>query len=61
MGIAVSGNVKLDEVKNKVEKAFMAVRHGEELNPIKVKESQSSPASKIEYKKTDQTHFVLGV
>jgi len=59
--VAVSGNVDLEDVKLKVEKSFNNIRQGDKLMYKTTKENQSEPALKIKDKKTDQTHFVLGV
>ena len=42
-------------------KIFAKIPRGNKKNKLKVKESQKKPEILIKYKKTDQTHFVLGV
>lgn len=59
--VAVAGNIDSKEIKDKVEKYFKEIRHGEPLLLESIKEYQNEPQAKIFYKKTDQTHFNLGV
>src|SRR3989338_277619 len=58
--VAVAGSVDPEEVKNKVENYFKTIRHGKSIGKLAVNEKQEQPNLAISYKKTDQTHFVLG-
>jgi len=58
--VAIAGNVDAEEVKNKVEKYFKNIRHGKLLGKPAVTEKHDGPRQLINYKKTDQTHFILG-
>ncbi len=58
--VAVAGNVKSDEVKKKIEGYFKTIRHGSSIGKLAVKEEQKEPKQIISFKKTDQSHFILG-
>lgn len=58
--VAIAGNVDITDAKNKVSDYFSVIRHHKKLNAAPVVEKQAVPASKIFYKKTDQTHFYVG-
>ena len=58
--VIVSGKVKQTEVLKEVERVFGALKNHAKETKLKVIESQKKPAIKIAYKKTDQTHLVLG-
>jgi len=58
--VAVAGNVNPDEVKKKVENYFKTIRHGKSIGKPAVTERQKEPKLAINYKKTDQSHFILG-
>ena len=59
--LIVVGAVTEKEVMNEVNKIFGKVSRGEKIGKLKVKEIQNHPEVLINFKKTDQTHFVLGV
>ncbi len=59
--LVVAGSVTEKEVMNEVKKIFGFVSRGKKGNKIKVEEKQNKPEVLVNYKKTDQTHFVLGV
>lgn len=59
--ICVAGNIKEQEVKKLAENLFLNYNQGEKNKKEELKESQSKPTLKLEYKKTDQTTFSLGV
>lgn len=59
--MVVSGAVSEKEVLKETKKIFRSVSRGKKAKKLKVKESQSSPQVLVKFKKTDQTHFVLGV
>jgi len=58
--IAAAGNINRD-VKNKIQNYFEAINVVSSPKKNKVIEKQKRPETLIHYKKTDQTHLVLGV
>jgi len=59
--IIVSGNITNDEVYKEVNKYFKNIKSTNKVKKIKTKDVQTNPNILIKHKKTDQTHFVLGV
>ena len=59
--LIVSGAVTEKQVMSEVNKIFGRVKRGKKTGKIKVIEKQKKPQALINFKKTDQTHFVLGV
>lgn len=59
--LVVAGNVTQKHVLKEVNKIFKNVKRGEKKGKLGVKESQKKPKALVSYKKTDQSHFVLGV
>ncbi|MBI2003399.1 MAG: insulinase family protein [Parcubacteria group bacterium] len=59
--IAVAGNVDKEKIQRQVAGYFKNVRNGKKVTRQSAFESQDKPEVKLHYKKTDQTHFVLGV
>ncbi|MCX6722204.1 MAG: pitrilysin family protein [Candidatus Staskawiczbacteria bacterium] len=59
--ICVAGNVKTKNIEAKIKKSFEASEKTEEPKKLKAKEAQQEPKVLIHNKKTDQTHFCLGV
>ncbi|HEY4512952.1 MAG TPA: pitrilysin family protein [Candidatus Paceibacterota bacterium] len=59
--IVVAGQITEKEVMAEVNKAFGKVPRGKKPGKLKVKEKQTKPEVLVKFKKTDQTHFVLGV
>ena len=59
--IVVAGQVKESDVLKEVKKVFAKVPRGKKSPKLKVKENQKKPEVLVNFKKTDQTHFVLGV
>ena len=59
--LVVAGQVTEKEVMNEVNKIFGKVPRGKKIGKVKVKEMQTKPKVLVNFKKTDQTHFVLGV
>jgi len=59
--VAISGNIDPEHIEPKVREYFSNVRKKSKLSAVKTEEEQSSPGLKIKEKKTDQTHFILGV
>ncbi|MDP2945868.1 MAG: pitrilysin family protein [bacterium] len=59
--VAVSGTIKPDDVVEKVKVLFGSISDFKGKDKIPTKESQKKPEVKLFYKKTDQTHIILGV
>src|SRR3989344_631902 len=59
--LVVAGQVKEKEVFMEVSKIFADIKSGQKDKKPKVKEFQTKPEVLLKFKKTDQTHFVLGV
>lgn len=59
--LVVSGAVTEKQVMSEVNKIFGDAVRGKKVGKLKVKEVQNHPEALINFKKTDQTHFVLGV
>src|SRR3989344_5112589 len=59
--VAVAGNVEPEEIKRKVETYFKNIRQGKDFGKLEVVEKQDEPQILLHEKKTDQTHFILGV
>lgn len=59
--LVVAGQVTEKEVMKEVSKVFDKIPRGEKGAKVKVKEKQKNPEVLVNFKKTDQTHFVLGV
>ena len=59
--LVVAGQVKEGRVLAEVKKIFNEIPRGKKGPKITVKEAQKKPHTLIKFKKTDQTHFVLGV
>lgn len=58
--VCVAGNFKEKEVLSFVENTFSGMKKGKKPAIEKVTEKQEKPQIKLKYKKTDQTHFILG-
>ena len=58
--IVVAGRISENEVKKEVSRIFGKIKKSPKRGKKKVIENQKSPAVLIKYKKTDQTHLVLG-
>lgn len=59
--ICVAGKFDEKKVLKSVEKYFSPMRKKKMAGFSPVKDGQNRPAVKIKFKKTDQTHFILGV
>lgn len=59
--LIVAGQVNEKEVMKEVNKIFGHLKFSEKIQKVKVKEEQRKPDVLAKFKKTDQTHFVLGV
>ncbi len=59
--VIVSGKVAEKMVMQEINKIFGKISRGQKSPKVKVTESQDKPKVLTKFKKTDQTHFVLGV
>jgi predicted Zn-dependent peptidase len=59
--LVVAGQVTEHEVMQEVNKIFGPVARGKKGGKLSVKEKQNKPEVLLSFKKTDQTHFVLGM
>jgi predicted Zn-dependent peptidase len=59
--LVVAGAVTEKQVMSEVNKIFGVVARGKKIGKSKVKEKQNRPEVLVSFKKTDQTHFVLGI
>jgi len=59
--ICIAGKIDESEGLAKVEKYFSKIKAKQAKGKLKVVEEQNRPGCLIHYKKTDQTHFCLGV
>jgi len=59
--VIVSGNVDGSVAFKEITKKFKGVSEGKKITKKKTRDTQSEPQVALQYKETDQTHFVLGV
>ena len=59
--VCVSGNVSVKQAQEKIGKYFKTAKDKKVPEKLPAKEEQSAPEILVHYKKTDQTHFCLGV
>lgn len=59
--VAVAGKINHASVINKIKRYFHKISHQSVKGKLAVKEKQNKPECLIHYKKTDQTHLILGV
>ncbi len=59
--VIVAGKVKEKDVEREIARVFGAIKSSAKSVKIATKDTQTKPAVHVEYKKTDQTHLVLGV
>ncbi|MCK4918180.1 MAG: insulinase family protein [Candidatus Pacebacteria bacterium] len=59
--VIVAGNIDEKRVIKDIEDKFEKISHSKKEGKEKVKEIQKKPELKIEYKKSDQSHLILGV
>jgi predicted Zn-dependent peptidase len=59
--VVVSGSFNEAEVLEKITKAFDGMLKDGKKDKLPVKEAQTAPAFKIEFKDTDQTHLVIAL
>lgn len=58
--LVASGAVTEGQVMSEVNKIFGKMERGRKIGKTKVKETQKQPQVLVNFKKTDQTHFILG-
>jgi predicted Zn-dependent peptidase len=58
--ITIAGKFNEKSVITRIKKYFGAMGKGEKPHIVKFSDKQSGPEIKIKFKKTDQTHFILG-
>lgn len=59
--LCVAGDINPEEVQKKLADLFADIQVRPALGKVAVEEKQEAPGALIHYKKTDQTHFCLGV
>ena len=59
--VAVAGNFNEKKIIKEIEKYFSKMPVSKKIKISSVKEEQKNPEVKIKFKKTDQTHLILGV
>lgn len=59
--VCVAGDVDTKKIQGKINKYFDKIEEGSAPEKLTVKEDQDKPGVLIHHKKTDQTHFCLGV
>lgn len=58
--ICVSGKFNEKEIVKQIQQKFSSIKTGKQASFKKVSDKQSVPGVHIKFKKTDQTHFILG-
>jgi len=58
--IVVAGRINEKETMREINEVFSKISRGNKAKKLKTKEKQARPEALIQFKKTDQTHFVLG-
>ncbi|KKQ21564.1 MAG: hypothetical protein A3G45_01350 [Candidatus Staskawiczbacteria bacterium RIFCSPLOWO2_12_FULL_37_15] len=59
--VCIAGDVNVKQIQGKINKYFGKVKTSHLPEKVPTKEEQSNPEVLVHYKKTDQTHFCLGV
>jgi len=59
--VCVAGAINTEKIEAQIKNYFKNIEKIKEPQKIEVKEKQSEPRVLLHYKKTDQTHFCLGV
>ncbi|KKQ23120.1 hypothetical protein A2999_00450 [Candidatus Wolfebacteria bacterium RIFCSPLOWO2_01_FULL_38_11] len=59
--VVVSGKFDESETIEKIKNCFSSINLGSKSPKIKIKEHQEKPEILLKYKKSDQTHMILGV
>ncbi len=58
--VIVAGSIDEAAAIAQIEKAFSGISTDNKMEKLPVKEAQTTPAIKLKYKETDQTHLVIG-
>lgn len=58
--VVVSGGIDHEDIKNKVASYFKNIREHDKLEKLPVDDKQNDPNVALHFKKTDQTHFIVG-
>lgn len=58
--VAIAGDIDPDDIRERTGKYFENIRKAEKLTKPAVIEKQDSSQLNLHYKKTDQSHFILG-
>jgi len=58
--VCVAGKFNEKEVTSRLKKYFRHMKKGKKPSMQKIAEKQKNPETEIKFKKTDQTHFILG-
>lgn len=58
--VVVAGNIDRKTILKQVKEKFSSASQGKIVKKPKVKESQKTPAIKLSYKKSDQSHLIIG-
>lgn len=58
--ICVAGKFNEKEILSRIDKYFAKMAKGKKPEMIQIKENQKNPSFKIKFKKTDQTHLIIG-
>ncbi len=58
--VLIAGGIKPTEILPSIKKTFQDIPKNSQKKRVKTKEKQNNPQIISKYKKTDQTHFVLG-
>ena len=58
--VIAAGKIEPKSAEEKIVRAFKNFKHGHPESKKRVKEKQSKPSIKFQYKKTEQTHLALG-
>ena len=59
--VGIAGNFDVAWAKERIERDFSGMRTGKNPERKRIVERQKAPAVRLQKKKTDQTHFILGV
>jgi len=59
--VLITGDIDEEEAIEEIKEYFRDVREGKPKDKLPVEENQNGPKGVVHYKKTDQTHFCLGV
>ncbi|MFA6973803.1 MAG: pitrilysin family protein [Parcubacteria group bacterium] len=58
--VCVAGKIEEKKIIQQIKEAFVVMKKGQKPHAEKVVENQKTPKVKIRFKKTDQTHLIIG-